>query len=202
MIPPKHAQESPSVSDQDKTRWNERYRAGGGATAPATFLLSLDDVLPRHGRALDLAGGRGRHALWLARRGLSVTLADVADEGLALARSAAALEGIELTTLEVDLEAELVPPGPWDLILSFHYLHRPLLGRIAAALAPGGLFVFCHPTRANLERHPRPGPRHLLEEGELPGLVAGLEFLRYEEGWTEEGRHEARLVAARPGGAP
>jgi len=187
------------MTDQDKTRWNERYRAGGGATAPSAFLLSLDDVLPRSGRALDLAGGRGRHALWLAGRGLSVTLADVSDEGLALARQAAALDGVALTTLEVDLEAEPVPPGPWDLILVFHYLHRPLLGRIPATLAPGGLFVCCHPTRTNLERHTRPGPDHLLEEGELPGLIAGLEVLRYEEGWTEEGRHEARLVAVRRG---
>ena len=39
--------------------------------------------------------------------------------------------------------------------------------------------------------------RHLLEDGELPGLVRGLEILKYEEGWTEEGQHEARLVARR-----
>jgi hypothetical protein len=51
------------------------------------------------------------------------------------------------------------------------------------------------PTRSNLERHTRPDPRHLLEDGELPGLVPGLEIVRYEEGWTEQGRHEARLVA-------
>ena len=54
-----------------------------------------------------------------------------------------------------------------------------------------------HPTRSNLRRHTRPGPRHLLGDGELPGLVRGLEVLRYEEGWTEQGRHEARLVARR-----
>ena len=52
-----------------------------------------------------------------------------------------------------------------------------------------------HPTRSNLRGHTRPGPRHLLGDGKLPGLVRGLEVLRYEEGWTEQGRHEARLVA-------
>lgn len=185
------------MSDQDRMRWNERYRAGGGATEPSAFLLSLTDLLPRTGRALDLAGGRGRHALWLARRGLDVTLADVSDEGLALARQAAEREGTPIATLEIDLAVAPLPPGPWDIVLSFHYLHRPLLGRISDILAPGGLFVFCHPTRVNLERHSRPGLAYLLEEGELPGLVRGLEVLRYEEGWSDEGRHEARLVAGR-----
>ena len=54
-----------------------------------------------------------------------------------------------------------------------------------------------HPTRSNLTRHERPGPRHLLEDGELPVLVRGLEIVRYEEGWTEEDQHDARLVARR-----
>ena len=55
--------------------------------------------------------------------------------------------------------------------------------------------VVVHPTRSNLERHDSPGPHHLLDDGELPGLIPGLEVVHYEEGWSEEGRHEARLVA-------
>jgi hypothetical protein len=58
--------------------------------------------------------------------------------------------------------------------------------------------VFCQPTLRNLERHARPGRPYLLVEGELPTLVQGLEVLQYEEGWLEEGRHEARLVARSP----
>ncbi len=69
---------------------------------------------------------------------------------------------------------------------------------MAAVLAPGGLLVAAHATRTNLERHPRPGPDHVLEEGELPRLVRGLELVRSEEGWLESGRHEARVVARKP----
>ncbi len=61
-----------------------------------------------------------------------------------------------------------------------------------------GLLAVAHATRSNLARHPRPGPDRVLEDGELPGLVRGLDVLRYEEGWLESGRHEARLVARRP----
>jgi tellurite methyltransferase len=64
--------------------------------------------------------------------------------------------------------------------------------------------VFVQPTRSNLERHPRPGPAHLLDDGELPRLIAplALEVVRLEEGWfdphDEDARHEARLIARRP----
>ena len=142
-----------------------------------------------------MAGGTGRHALWLARRGLDVTMADLSGVALELGWREAARAGLPLRTRAIDLEAEPLPPGPWSLILCVDFLWRPLFEAIPAALAPGGLLVVVHPTRSNLRRHTRPGPRHLLEDGELPGLVRGLEVLRYEEGWTEQGRHEARPVA-------
>jgi len=185
------------MSDQERERWDARYREGAGATEPSAFLRSLDALLPQSGCALDLAGGRGRHAVFLARRGLDVTVADVSEVGLELARQAAEREGLALRTLAVDLEEQPVPPGPWDVVVCFHYLHRPLFEQFRGCLAPGGLLVFCHPTRRNLERHAKPSAAHLLDEGELPRLVRGLdlEVLRYEEGWIDEGRHAARLVA-------
>lgn len=184
----------------DRTRWNARYQEEGAPAEPSPFVTGLDAVLPREGRALDVAGGAGRHALWLARRGLDVTLADVSDVALAKARDAAAAAGLRLTCLEADLEAGPLPPGPWDLVLCTYFLHRPLFAAFEAALRPGGLLVFAHATRRNLERHARPGPSHVLEDGELPSLLGGLEVLRLEEGWLEAGRHEARAVARKPAG--
>ena len=64
-------------------------------------------------------------------------------------------------------------------------------------LAPRGCLVVEHPTVRNLERHARPPAAFLLDEGELPMLVDGLEIVTYEEGWTGTGRHEARLLARR-----
>ena len=184
----------------DRERWNARYREGERPSERSPFLDALDAVLPRRGRAIDVAGGAGRNALWLARRGLDVTLADVSDVALDQGAAAAVREGLPLTVARVDLEAEPFPEGPWDVVLCTYFLHRPLFPAFAAALAPGGVLVFAHATRSNLQRHPRPGPDHLLEDGELPAIVAGLrlEVLRLEEGWLESGRHEARLVARRP----
>ncbi len=185
------------MSDADRIKWDARYRERTGPLRPPDpWLTELE--LPAGGRALDLAGGDGRHALYLARRGLEVTLCDVSPVALERAAEQAAAAGLPLRTVAVDLEREPLPIGPWDLIVVFHYLQRSLFATVPQALAPGGLLVFCQPTRANLERHPHPSARFLLEDGELPGLLTGLEVLRYEEGWLgDDPRHEARLVARR-----
>ena len=112
-----------------------------------------------------------------------------------MAESTAATAGVRLTSLVTDLETEPFPAGPWDLIVSFYYLQRSLFDVFADALAPGGLLVFAQPTMSNLQRHTKPPARFLLEDGELPGLVRGLEIVRYHEDWQKEACHEARLVA-------
>ncbi len=187
------------MTDEARTHWDRRYRTEGRPEVPSPFLDQVDAALPIRGHALDVAGGGGRHAIWLARRGLTVTVVDVSEAGLSLAAAAAAREGVQVELICADLETEPLPPGPWDVVLCFHYLQRDLFPEFAAALAPGGTLVAVLATVRNLERHDRPPARHLLEEGELPGLVAGLNIASYEEGWLDEGRHEARLVACKPG---
>lgn len=186
------------MPEEDRQKWNARYREQAGTRPPSRFLLSLEDRLPSVGRALDLAGGPGNESLWLARRGLDVTLVDISDVALERAAAAAREEGVALRVQRVDLEAEPFPSGPFELVLCLNYLWRPLFAVLPQVLAPGGLFVFAQPTRSNLERNPHPSARFLLEDGELPRLLQGLEVVSYTEGWTDEGRHEARLVATRP----
>lgn len=185
----------------DREKWNARYRDEEAPSPPSPFVLGLDDLLPRRGRALDVAGGTGRHALWLARRGLETTLADISEVALEKAAAAARAEGLTLRTVQIDLQASPLPPGQWDVIVCAYFLHRPLFAEFPSALAPGGWLVVTHATRSNLEKHARPGPEYLLEDGELPALVRGLDVIRSEEGWLDSGRHEARLVARRAVGA-
>jgi tellurite methyltransferase len=184
------------VAEADRIRWDARYRQKGlTSEAPSTSLTTLANWLPTRGRALDLAGGTGRHALWLAGRGLDVTLADISDVALEQATEEASRRGVRLRTMRVDVDTEGLPQGPWDLILCTYFLWRPLFEVAPDGLATGGRLVVIHPTRSNLLRHERPGPEYLLEDGELPGLVRGLEIVGDDEGWTADGRHEARLVA-------
>ena len=74
------------MSDKDRKRWDAKYaRQESAPSEPSLLLTQLDDILPRRGRALDIAGGAGRHAIWLAQRGLDVTLADISLAGMNLA---------------------------------------------------------------------------------------------------------------------
>lgn len=184
------------MSEADREKWDAVYSGpGAGRAAPSLVLTALDALLPRTGRALDLAGGTGRHALALAGRGLEVTLADISGIALERARGSAAAAGLEIRTLQLDLELEPLPPGPWDLIVVVRYLQRKLFEEIPDVLAPGGTLLYVQPTRSNLQRHAKPSAAYLLEDGEMPSLVQGLEIVLCDEGWTEEGFHEARLVA-------
>lgn len=184
------------MSEADRQKWDAKYSGGEAPSEPSRLVLQLQDQLPRSGRALDLAGGGGRHALWLARRGLHVTLADISTAGVEIARRRAAEAALPLQTVVVDLDRDR-PAGPWDLIVSCHFLSRPLFQWFPHALAPGGLLLVVQPTKSNLQRHDKPPQPFLLDDGELPSLAAGLEVLHYEEGWLAEGRHDAVLLARR-----
>jgi SAM-dependent methyltransferase len=126
------------MAEADRRRWDARYVAHEpGLRQPSGSLVALADLLPQGGRALEVAGGTGRHALWLARRGLDVTLADISGVALELVRREAARAGLPLRTLAIDLEAEPLLPSRWDLILCVDFLWRSLLEAIPAAPAPG-----------------------------------------------------------------
>ena len=112
-----------AMSQEDREKWNARYQDESRAPAkPSVLLLELERFLPSSGRALDVAGGAGRHSIWLARRGLEVTLVDISHRGLAFAQERATEAGVSIRTVESDLEQDGLPEGKWNLIVGFHYL--------------------------------------------------------------------------------
>lgn len=182
------------------SRWDRRWARRSESTVAAAFVVDSGRFLPRSGRALDVAGGAGRHAVWLAERGLTVTLVDVSQVALDRAKQLAAGRRVRLRTVQRDLEADGLVAGQWEVVLIHHFLDRAVLASAPDALERGGVLIFCQATSRNLERHDRPGPQFLLEEGELADVISGwsLEVLVLEESWGVEGRHEARFVGRRP----
>src|ERR1700732_969630 len=132
----------------EKALWNKKYSEHSHSSlAPDPFLLSayaefLDGVNPRS--ALDVAGGVGRHAIWLARRNWRVKLLDICEVGIKQAEENAKRAGTaasisaaicDLNTMQ-DLGRER-----YDLVVVFFFLQRELFPALTAALKPGGFLI-------------------------------------------------------------
>ena len=183
------------MAESDRIRWDQRFAQGGDiGLPPPAWLEEVDHELPHHGRALDVAAGAGRVALWLARRGLDVVAVDISEVGLGLARQAAEAQGLCIETVSADLEIMPLPDGPFDVITCFRYRQRDLFPAIRERLGPAGIFIAEVATVANLERHQHPSRRYLAEPGELEQDCAPLEIRYYQEGWSDD-EALARVVA-------
>ncbi|HEY3177030.1 MAG TPA: rhodanese-like domain-containing protein [Candidatus Polarisedimenticolia bacterium] len=165
-----------------------------GPMGPSSWLVENADLLPRGGRALDVACGRGRHALLLAAAaGLSVRALDRDEAKIAALRDDAVRLGLDVSAEAVDLEAGGAGLGveEYDLILVIHYLHRPLFPAIVAALRPGGLLLYETFTVDQAARGHPSNPAFLLQHSELARLAAPLRVER-----ERDGEFEGRMVAA------
>jgi rhodanese-related sulfurtransferase len=166
-------------------------------TGPSSWLLECADLLPPgRGRALDVACGRGRHALLLAATGFEVHAVDRDESALASLDAAARRLGLPVTTGRVDLETGRPDLGDhgYVLVSVFHYLHRPLFPVLVAAMAPGALLLYETFTIDQAALGHPTNPAFLLEHGELRRLVAPLEVVRERDG-VHEGRHVAAVAA-------
>ena len=172
----------------DAAAWDARYAEAEpvSTAAPNRFLVEVaEDLAP--GRALDLAAGAGRNAVWLARRGWEVTAVDFAAEGLRRAEALAADHGVQITTVHADLADHHPPEAAFDLVV-LAYLQVPedpmaaIVARAAAAVAPGGTLLVVAHDRSNLERgHGGPSrPEVLTTVAGVTAAIGALEIVRAE----------------------
>ncbi len=184
---------------EEREEWNQRYGRGEHLERkPNAFLVKAyrEFVAPRFpsaGTALDVAGGTGRHAIWLAQRGWEVTLVDISDVGVAMASEEARGAGVNIHAKAADLRTYDFGRERFDLILVFYFLERAIFPALAAALKPGGLILYKTYTREHRKFRACSHPMYFLEPGELRGAFPGFEVLRYGE---RDGM--AELVARKP----
>lgn len=163
---------------------------------PARWLTDHAHLLPSSGTALDVACGRGRHALWLAERGLSVRAMDRDGDAVEALRAEAQRRGLPILAEQHDLENgdAGLGAGIADVIVVVHYLHRPLFPALIRALRPDGLLIYETFTHAQALRGKPTNPAFLLASGELIQLVQPLDVIASREGVFED-RDVASVVA-------
>ncbi len=181
------------VSD-DQKRWDERYSSKHGQEGPSPFLLQVFEshawrIQPA--RALDVATGKGRNALFLAERGFSVEAVDISEVGLQEGRKAAEERRLSVAFRQADLDKTGLPDAAYDLILNFDFLQRSLIPKMKKALKLGGHIVFeSYLIDQRVLGHPR-NPAYLLSHNELLELFRDFRVLYYREGKFLEGGKEA-----------
>jgi SAM-dependent methyltransferase len=159
-----------------------------------------DDVVIRFagnlpaGKALDLACGTGRNALWLAERGWDVTAVDSSVEAIDSLKSHAS--GVDARIADLEKGEFEIDPGAWDLVLIMRYLQRDLFALAKLGLKPSGVLI----ASVLLEDSGAPHARFRAKRGELRRYFEDFEILHYNE--EGPGPHRFAEITARRPSAP
>jgi len=190
----------------EKTLWDKKYgERSHSSLQPDPFLASaygefLFGTTP--GLALDVAGGVGRHSIWLAQRGWRVKLLDISEVGIQQAEENAKRTGTasSIITEVRDLNSRQdLGREQYDLVIVFFFLQRELFPALTAALNPGGILIYKTYTTEQQRlssEGAKSGPSHpmfLLEPNELLRAFSSLRVLHYHETISQKG--VAELVA-------
>ena len=155
--------------------WNARYRSREQlASSPAPLLVRAAEGLAP-GRALDLACGAGRNALWLAARGWEVVAIDGASEAIRIVHE----QDTSIDARVMDLEAGAALPfedESFDLVAILYYLHRPLFAEARRVVRRGGIVVSAAKMRGTYRIAP----------GELARTFEDFEVVHASEGEIAE----------------
>ena len=173
----------------DQRRWDQRFRG-----KDFTFGKKANPFLRRHislltkGKALDLASGEGRNAVFLAQHGFDVQAVDISEMGQRKARKLAKEMGIKINTFVADLDNYEIEKEKYDLITNFYFLNRSLIPKIKRGLKKGGTVIFETYLLEHRKLHtggPK-DPRYFLKPNELLSLFKGFRILLYREGIFKE----------------
>ena len=174
--------------------WDQRYRSGEAAfDTPVPLVAQIAADLPP-GRALDVACGAGRNAIYLAQLGWHVSAVDGSPAALNTLRQRAGALPIETALIDLEREAFPMPTDTYDLIVDSYFLQRDLFPAMMRALRPGGVLI------AIVHLGEQAGPRRAVA-GELRSIFEGWQVLHYYEGEPGESCHRqpvAEIAARKP----
>lgn len=181
--------------------WDEKYTQSCDPTkSPSPFLVEQIGRLPR-GRALDLATGSGRNAIFLAINGFEVDAIDYSSAAVNQLQSFVKQQSLGVTVKQEDLTVYQIPENTYDLIINLNYLERSLIPQIIKGLKRGGMILFETYT-IEQPRYGKPNnPDYLLKPNELINSFKELHIIYYHERVdhsSEETKAIASLLAKKP----
>jgi tellurite methyltransferase len=174
-------------NEEQRTHWDGKYQQEmASLTKPDPFFLSayeefVDDLFPNAGTVLDLAGGLGRHALWLAVRGWQVSVVDISEVAISRLGQTALQLKLELDLFALAATEYQFEPEKFDLIVLFYHLDRSLCEKIMSALKPGGFLICKSSLRWDSDERSISVSLKPLERNEILSLVPDLSVMYHRE---------------------
>lgn len=164
--------------------WDERFTSGDYPhdREPAPLLRRYVDALPT-GRAMDVATGTGRNAVFLAGEGYEVEALDRSREGLEITQERAQERDVadRVECVQTDLSEHAFPEGRYDLVTISFYRAMDRFPDILDALAPDGVLFYEHHLRAPGEYESGPSTnRYRFGANELLNACLDLTVLAFD----------------------
>ncbi len=183
-------------------KWDRRYSGAHYlyGTEPVEF-LKQNVARFNKGKALVLAAGEGRNAVYLAQQGFQVTAIDLSAKGLEKCQQLAKKKKVRVKTVVADVNSYDLGENQYDLVTNFYFYDSAIFPKVMTALKPGGYFVL---QTFSLDQ-PMPnrfGPRnpaYLVKPNELLGYFLNYRIRHYEDTFVDlnEGMHQGRAAVIR-----
>ena len=173
--------------DRRSSHWNLKYEQGlPSLEKPDPFFVSafnqfVADQFPNGGTALDLAGGVGRHALWLAKRNWRATVVDISEVAIHKLNQKALQLNLRLDLFALDATEYQFEPGHFDLIVMFYHFDRDICARVLSALKPGGFLICKSSLSWDIYEGANLTSTKLLEKGEILSMFPELRTVYHQE---------------------
>ena len=181
-----------------RRKWDDRYGAADyiPATDPDPFLVEVSASLAA-GRALCIAAGCGRNAVFLAERGFAVTAVDISQRGVALCEDLARDRGVEVEAVVADMNDYDMGRDAYDLITMLYYYDESLFPGIRSAVRPAGHFLIQTFSTDQLNRDWGPrNPDHLADGSNVLEAFGSWRIRHYEDSEVPESEQGEGKTAA------
>lgn len=188
-----HQRVDAGMSQADQDKWNQRYREGAYALRKHPSAL-LEEWLPKlkiteaHPRAIDVACGTGRNAIYLARRGWHVDAVDIAQVALEYLSQTATAEDLPISCIQMDLEyawrrpTKLFTADRYDLAIMIRYTNMPLVDTLKDVLKAGGYLIIEEHLVTEADVIGPQNQEYRMRPGVLRDAATGLDIIWYREG--------------------